>query len=108
MWLNAWEMDYLEEVVKFDENGTIVKLARKNQSYSRFHSTVAVFICFEDFSHVSVLFWLRKIEVGGCASILTTWYADSLCPNTGDLLQGRAFLAGDHDEKKRRREISFF
>ena len=56
MWLNAWEMDYLEEVVKFDENGTIVKLARKNQSYSRFHSTVAVFMCFEDFSHVSVLF----------------------------------------------------
>ena len=48
-------MDYLEEVVKFNENGTIVKLAQKNPSYSRFHSTLAVVMCFEDFS-LSVLF----------------------------------------------------
>ena len=48
------------------------------------------------------------MEVGGCASILPTRYIDSLCPNTGDLLQGKAFLAGDHDEKRRRMEISFY
>lgn len=64
-------MNYLDEIVKFDQNGTVI-LAQNNQSQDRFHSLCGCFhVLWRFLSHFYTFFNLGKLRMGVCSSLPT-------------------------------------